>query len=201
MQRGFTVRALVCFGDKTTYGEVISATATWFEGNKAIAQTGDLALCSKCKGTFPIYGTASDWSEQQPYVATGDRVLCGCPDHVVYGSATQYTTVASNSMPASTQSRSVNAPAPSPAGGAMPPAATPLPKHYARQFSVVDSETGSPLAHREYVARVDGKVITGTTDSLGIATVEARSSDSEISLHVVFCSPVRALDEFKGEQS
>ena len=120
------MRALVCLGDKTTYGEVISATTTWFEGDKAIAQTGDLALCRKCKGMFPIYGTASDWSEQQPYVATGDRVLCGCPDHVVYGSATQYTTVASNSMPASAQSRSVNAPAPSPAGSAMPPAAAPL---------------------------------------------------------------------------
>ena len=92
------MRALACLGDKTTYGNVISASATWFEGNKAIAQTGDLAQCSKCKGAFPICGTAFDWSEQQPYVATGDRVLCGCPDHVVYGSTTQYTTVAPSSI-------------------------------------------------------------------------------------------------------
>lgn len=92
------MRALACLGDATTYGNVISASATWFEGNKAIAQTGDLARCNKCKGEFAINGTAFDWSEQQPYVATGDRVPCGCPDHVVYGSTTQYTTVAPRSI-------------------------------------------------------------------------------------------------------
>ena len=32
-------RALACSGDKTIYGEIISATASRFEGNKAIART------------------------------------------------------------------------------------------------------------------------------------------------------------------
>lgn len=85
------MRALACLGDLTTFGKITSATSTWLEGNKPIAQRGDLAWCSKCNNTFPIYGTADDWFEAQPYVATGDKVLCRCPNHVVYGSATQYT--------------------------------------------------------------------------------------------------------------
>lgn len=88
------MRQLACLGDKTTYGHITTATATWFEGNKAIAQRGDLAWCSKCNDAFPINGTADDWFETQPYVATGDKVLCRCPNHVVYGSTTQYTSSA-----------------------------------------------------------------------------------------------------------
>ncbi|GLU37914.1 hypothetical protein Pssp01_20070 [Pseudomonas sp. NBRC 100443] len=120
---GFRLRALACLGDKTTYGEIISATASWFEGNKAIAQTGDLARCSKCKGTFPIFGTAYEWSEQQPYVATGDRVLCGCPDHVVYGSTTQYTDSPASPKVTSAPKPNFTAPAPSPVSA---PAAKPF---------------------------------------------------------------------------
>lgn len=50
-------RALACLGDKTSYGEVISATATWFEGNKVIARNcirfqcagdeGQLRMCDR----------------------------------------------------------------------------------------------------------------------------------------------------------
>ncbi len=114
------MRALACLGDKTTYGEIISATATWFEGNKAIAQTGDLARCSKCKGAFPINGTAYGWSERQPYVATGDKVLCGCADHVVYGSTTQYTNSPANPQAASAPKPNFTAPSPASAPAAKP---------------------------------------------------------------------------------
>ncbi|MGE9759472.1 PAAR domain-containing protein [Pseudomonas sp. PDM20] len=92
------MRALACLGDLTTYGKIISATSTWLEGNKPIAQRGDLAWCSRCSNSFPINGTADDWFEEQPYVATGDRVLCRCPNHVVYGSATQFTTSAPSGL-------------------------------------------------------------------------------------------------------
>ncbi|EAO2687128.1 PAAR domain-containing protein [Salmonella enterica] len=85
-------RALACLGDKTSYGEIISATASWFEGSKAIARTGDKVSYSKCNGYFEILASAQDWTEEgKAYVATGDRVLCRCPDHYVYGSATQST--------------------------------------------------------------------------------------------------------------
>lgn len=176
------MRALVCLGDKTTYGEVISATTTWFEGNKAIAQTGDLALCSKCKGAFPIFGTAFDWSELQPFVATGDKVLCGCPDHVVYGSTTQYTGSAPRPEPATGQAASVSDHIPSPL-------------RYAKSFAVSDSHTGKPLANRAFIALVDGHRRVGLTDANGIAIVEAPTADSVIELHVVFQAPARELTE------
>uniref|UniRef100_UPI0021BDDEBE PAAR domain-containing protein n=1 Tax=Yersinia aleksiciae TaxID=263819 RepID=UPI0021BDDEBE len=82
-------RSLACLGDKTTHGEIRSASSTWFEGLKAVAQSGDLAWCEVCKDTFQIIGTVSDWSEDQPFVATGDRVMCRCPNHVVIGMARQ----------------------------------------------------------------------------------------------------------------
>jgi len=92
-------RALACLGDKTSYGEIISATASWFEGNKAIARTGDKASCSKCNGCFEILASAQDWAEGgRAYVATGDKVLCRCPDHYVYGSATQFTSTGIGSL-------------------------------------------------------------------------------------------------------
>lgn len=82
-------RALACFGDKTSYGEIISATASWFEGSKAIARTGDKASCSKCNGYFEILASAHDWAEEgKAYADTGDRVLYRYPEHYVYGSAT-----------------------------------------------------------------------------------------------------------------
>lgn len=177
------MRALVCLGDKTTFGEVISATATWFEGNKAIAQTGDLARCSKCKGAFPIFGTAFDWSEQQPYVATGDRVLCGCPNHVVYGSTTQYTTAALSPAPTAPQTPNLSTPV------------STLPR-FAKSFAITDSNTGQPLANRAYIALIDGYRRPGLTDANGIATVEAPTADSVIELHVVFQAPARELTEF-----
>ncbi|WP_447867475.1 colicin E3/pyocin S6 family cytotoxin [Rahnella bonaserana] len=85
------IRALVCLGDKTTYGAVLSASSTWFEGTRALALTGDMASCSKCGGTYQIAGTVVDMSEDgKAFVATGDRVLCQCPNHVVFGSTTQF---------------------------------------------------------------------------------------------------------------
>ncbi|MES4615439.1 MAG: PAAR domain-containing protein [Ewingella sp.] len=85
-------RGLACLGDKTSFGAVVSATATWFEGDKPIARTGDKATCSKCDGVFEIFASAQDWAEEgKAYVATGDRVLCNCPDHYVFGSTSQYT--------------------------------------------------------------------------------------------------------------
>jgi uncharacterized Zn-binding protein involved in type VI secretion len=185
---GFTLRALACIGDKTTYGEVISASATWFEGNKPIAQSGDLARCSQCKGAFPIIGTAHDWSEQQPYVAMGDKVACRCSDHVVYASATQYTTtVASNSAHTSVQTSIFDNPAPPPIH---------IAKSFAQSFAITDSHTGKPLVNRTYIAMVDGHRKVGLTDSNGIASIEASTASSVIELQVTFLAPARELTEF-----
>ncbi|CCK09716.1 PAAR domain-containing protein [Cronobacter sakazakii] len=93
------VKALACLGDKTSYGKIISATASWFQGSKAIARTGDKASCSKENGYFEILASAQDWAEEgKAYAATGDSVLCRCPDHYVYGSATLYTSTGTGSL-------------------------------------------------------------------------------------------------------
>lgn len=183
----FRLRALACLGDKTTYGEVVSASATWFEGNKPIAQTGDLARCSECEGAFPIIGTARDWSEQQPYVATGDKVACGCSDHVVYGSTTQFTAAASNYMHTSAQRSAFENPTHAPIH---------IAKSFAQSFAITDSHTGKPLANRTYIALVDGHRKVGRTDSNGIAFVDASSATSVIELHVMFQAPARELTEY-----
>jgi uncharacterized Zn-binding protein involved in type VI secretion len=187
---GFRLRALACLGDKTTYGEVISASATWFEGDKPIVQSGDLARCSQCKGAFPIIGTAYDWSEQQPYVAMGDRVACRCSDHVVYASTTQYTSTASSSTHTSAPASKSENPA---------PAAIYLAKSFAQSFVVTDSNTGRPLANRTYIALVDGYRKVGITDSNGTAYVEASTAASIIEIHVMFQAPARDLTEYSEE--
>lgn len=100
-------RALACPDDQTSYGEIISSTASWFEGSKAIARTGDKASCSKSNGYFKILAFAQDWAEEgKAYAATGDSVLCHCPDHYVYGSATLSTRTGTGSLTSRNTSQS-----------------------------------------------------------------------------------------------
>lgn len=68
-------------------------------------------------------------------------------------------------------------------------------KVYAQTFAITDSETGEPLADREFMAVVDGREESGVTDSNGFAHVQAPTENSFISLHVIFKSPVRPLAE------
>lgn len=79
------------------------------------------------------------------------------------------------------------------------PFIAPLPlsfqKVFGQSFSVSDSETGQPLALREFVATVDGVQIPGVTDANGVAHVKAPSPDSKISLHIKFSAPARTLHE------
>ncbi|EPJ7334925.1 hypothetical protein R4R77_002258 [Citrobacter amalonaticus] len=66
--------ALICLGDKTSYGEIISVTASRFEVNKAIARIGDKLSCSICDGYFELM--AQNWTEEGlTYVATGESIV------------------------------------------------------------------------------------------------------------------------------
>lgn len=80
----------------------------------------------------------------------------------------------------------------------IPPASVVGRERYGQSFHVTDSETGGPLAHRAFVARVDGVQVEGMTDANGIAQVEAPSPGSRIAIHVKFRAPTRLLDEFAG---
>ncbi|MBP0946603.1 PAAR domain-containing protein [Pseudomonas alliivorans] len=82
----------------------------------------------------------------------------------------------------------------------IPPLPLFLQKTFGQSFSISDSETGKPLALREFVATVDGVQTPGVTDANGIAHVKAPSPTSKISLHIKFNAPNRILHELSEEQ-
>jgi len=166
-------RALACLGDKTSYGEILSATASWFEGHKAIARTGDKASCSKCEGDFEILGSAQDWLEEgKAYAATGDRVLCRCPSHYIYGSATQFISTDTGSR---TTSRS------------------PVPVQQAEDVCSRNSirfqclsDDGQLLVNCRYnLIFPDNRSEVGVTDSQGMTEWHFAESAENINLHMI----------------
>ncbi|WP_336353724.1 PAAR domain-containing protein [Pseudomonas atacamensis] len=76
-----------------------------------------------------------------------------------------------------------------------PPLPLAIQKTYGQAFSITDSETGTPLAFRDFVATVNGVETTGVTDANGIAHVKTPTPDAKISLHVMFSAPARTLHE------
>ena len=169
-------RALACLGDKTSYGKIISATATCFEGNKAIARTGDKASCSKCSGYFDILASAQDWSEEgKAYVATGDRVLCRCPDHYVYGSTTQFTSTGTGALTSRNTSQSS------------------IPAQQARDATARNcirfqcaGDDGELMAGCRYTLIFpDGRSEAGITDEHGVTKWHFAESAENINLHIL----------------
>ncbi len=166
-------RALACLGDKTSYGEIISATASWFEGSKAIARTGDKASCSKCNGYFEILASAQDWAEEgKAYAATGDRVLCRCPDHYVFGSATQYT----SSMPGTLTSRNTSIPAQQTQDSSA---------RNCIRFQCTGDDSQLMAGCRYTLMFPDGRAEAGVTDEHGITGWHYAESAENINLHIL----------------
>ncbi|WP_371369025.1 PAAR domain-containing protein [Pseudomonas sp. QL9] len=180
------MRALACLGDQTTYGKIISATATWYEEGKPLAKTGDMAWCSNCKGAFPIIGSVTDWLESVPYVATGDRVACRCPNHVVYGSTTQYTSTVSDA-----QSASASQPAAS---------TTAQPTHHAEPVRMATSAQASspvPLAQPQSAPdKPEANPKPELTPEL-IAVAGSQHDNSSGNKMMFIGQAVRELSEFK----
>jgi uncharacterized Zn-binding protein involved in type VI secretion len=85
-------RKLAVLGDRTSNGKIISATANYFSEGKQVAQNSDKAICSVCKGTFPIQATAVGIvSNGMLLVQDQDRVLCKCPGHKVIAVSNFFT--------------------------------------------------------------------------------------------------------------
>ncbi|MEI2266697.1 PAAR domain-containing protein [Erwinia sp. CGal63] len=169
-------RALACLGDNTSYGKIISATASWFEGNKAIARTGDKASCSRCNGHFDILASAQDWAEEgKAYAATGDKVLCRCPDHYVFGSAMQFTSTEAGSLVSRGTSHSS------------------LPAQQVRdtnarnciRFQCVDDDGQLMTSCRYTLMFPDGHAEAGVTDEQGMTEWHYAESAADISLHIL----------------
>lgn len=72
-------KPIIRMGDKTSHGgTVISGDLTWTIYDKAVARVGDLTVCPKCKGTFPITEGAGDLNGfGQPAARQGDKTACG----------------------------------------------------------------------------------------------------------------------------
>lgn len=73
-------------------------------------------------------------------------------------------------------------------------------KTYGQSFSITDSETGDPLAFRDYVATINGVETTGVTDANGIAHIKTPTPNANISLHIKFNAPARTLHELSEKQ-
>lgn len=70
---------VVRLGDSTSHGgKVITACDTLKALGKAVALDGDLTICPKCKGNFPIQPSGSDRKHHGKMVAyDGDKAACG----------------------------------------------------------------------------------------------------------------------------
>jgi uncharacterized Zn-binding protein involved in type VI secretion len=190
-------------GDVTTTGAICQASLvqTSLEDGRMALRLGDkTSPCSVCGQVGEIVeGDDSFTWDGIPTAVHDALVLCGCPPGT-------NRLIASRSGRAGASRATPNAAAAlhpamptSNTPSAFYPHTTPAPgKIFARTFVIRDSETGQPLANRTFTATVDGQQKSGTTDSNGMARVEGSSVDSVVSLHVMFRSPARELNELAG---
>lgn len=71
---------LIVMGDRTSHGgTVISADMTFDINGKYVARIGDMTVCPKCKGVFPIKSGANDLvdGDGNAYARHMDETECG----------------------------------------------------------------------------------------------------------------------------
>jgi uncharacterized Zn-binding protein involved in type VI secretion len=74
------IRPFATIGDRTTHGGVVvTADLTTTFNDKPAARTGDMTVCPKCKGQFPITTGAPDMIDGQGnrYARHMDETACG----------------------------------------------------------------------------------------------------------------------------
>ncbi|CAN7621343.1 PAAR domain-containing protein [Pseudoduganella sp. LjRoot289] len=82
-------RPLIILGDKTSHGgTVIGADLTVDINGKYVARVGDMTVCPKCKGTFPITSGPGDLVDSggNGYARHMDSTACGAK--LISGQAT-----------------------------------------------------------------------------------------------------------------
>lgn len=72
-------RGVIRLGDKTDHGgKVTSASSGTTVMGQAAALDGDMTVCPKCKGSFPIKPDGAGARHQgRPYAYDGDKTACG----------------------------------------------------------------------------------------------------------------------------
>lgn len=190
-------------GDATTTGAICHASLvqTSLEDGRMALRLGDkTSPCGLCGQVGKIVeGDHSFKWDGIPTAVHNALVLCACPP-----GTNRLIAARSGSSRAG---RTVTSPATVPgeaapmSRGSAPPLTLNVQssgRTFARTFVILDSETGQPLSDRTYTATVDGQQITGKSDSNGLVRIEGSSAHSIISLHVIFRSPARELNELAG---
>lgn len=189
-------------GDKTTTGAVcIGSLPQMTTAGRSVLRLGDVTTpCPKCGKVGKIAeGDMRFRGHGLPVAVDGVLIVCGCPpgsnrliaplgEWLGAGEPPSARSAQQNAQPSAQQAASMTRSSPqsiAPAFGQM----------FAQAFAITDSETGQPLANREFVAVVDGREMSGVTDAGGLAHIRAPTIGSVISLHVLFKSPARALTE------
>lgn len=72
-------KPFIRYGDRTSHGgTVISADFSFIVDGHYMARTGDMTVCPRCKGRFPIKGSASTMTAMgQTPALHGDKTACG----------------------------------------------------------------------------------------------------------------------------
>ncbi|OLL28041.1 hypothetical protein BTH42_29120 [Burkholderia sp. SRS-W-2-2016] len=158
---------LVADGDGTTTGGVVMGRSEFYnEDGRCFARKENLATCGNCKGGWPIYGTASDWMDDDvPLVKNRDRVLCPCGKNFVLAA------ISSNAFYSTGENTRV-------------PAPVPIDPVYSQQYLIQD-KNGQPLANTRYRAFIGStEVAKGVTDSQGRTERISAESAKRITLQV-----------------
>ncbi|SAL38072.1 PAAR repeat-containing protein [Caballeronia peredens] len=176
---------LVAKGDwTTTRGRVLGGSSSFYaENGQTLTRRTDLATCGKCKGAFPIYGTADTiLDEGQPLVRHMDRVLCPCRQNFVLSGHPEFLIREGDAR--STSDSLANEQTAAPGNNDV---------KYTSWFYVRDSVTGAPLLDQSFIVYVDGIKQLGKTDSNGYAKIET-DGEKSVEMHVTFLSPKRDLN-------
>ena len=172
---------IVRLGDTTTHGgHVLEGFQSFRIEGIPVAGLGHMTHCPTCRGDFPIVeSVTTDTVDGVGISVEGMRTACGA--RLIASQKTDFIEVIETRHGRQDPSDVTACLGKSPEHGG-----------YGRRFRAVDSETGMPLGHRQYLADIAGTSRQGTSDSDGFIDIDA-AAGALIRLHIVFNAPTGPL--------
>lgn len=174
-------RPIIRYGDRTTHGgTVVSADPTYTIYGKNVARVGDLVVCPRCKGSFPIVsGAPTVWSGQN-VARQDDMTACGAKLIASQSTAT---------IDDGSEGSASWAAAPEPLTQFADSTFADDEVHAIR-FQALDPETGEPAPKCVYIlTRENGAQHGGITDREGFTEIVETARPEQIGVHFMFKSP------------
>lgn len=173
----------------TAMGMVVAGAGTYTIDGKNLALEGDEIACPACGNTGRIICIGPRWPETfngRQVALEGDLCACGCtpPPKLLASQSRKFQTIDGQGSASSAIAQSQL--------GAGHSQAIVAEAEHGQRFQFLDSETQQPMAERHYTGKINGKPVAGTTDSNGVAHVDAPAG-ATIELHLTFNSPKTAL--------